>query len=113
MLIYAIFSNIFSAILLMRYILLLICWLCCTGLSAQDQIFKKDNTKIEAKILEISQNDVKYKLFSHQDGPTIIVNKNDIALIIYQNGVHEVFNAKPEPQKVIIYGDHNPEAEKN
>lgn len=67
-----------------------------TGYS-QDQLFKKDNTKIEVKILEINQNEIKYKLFTYQDGPTITVSKKDIALIIYQNGVHEVINAGNEP----------------
>ncbi len=63
---------------------------------AQDQLFKKDNTKLEVKILEINQNEIKYKLFTYQDGPTIIVAKSDVALIIYQNGVHEVLNT-PAP----------------
>ncbi|MDF2451940.1 MAG: hypothetical protein K0S26_1444 [Bacteroidota bacterium] len=58
----------------------------------QDQLFKKDNTKIEVKILEINQNEIKYKLFTYQDGPTISILKKDVALIIYQNGVHEVLN---------------------
>ncbi|MGZ5190062.1 MAG: hypothetical protein ACXWCZ_03525 [Flavisolibacter sp.] len=63
---------------------------------AQDQLFKKDNTKIEVKILEINQNEIKYKLFTYQDGPTISILKKDVALIIYQNGVHEVLNAPVE-----------------
>lgn len=63
---------------------------------AQDQLFKKDNSKVEVKILEINQNEIKYKLFTYQDGPTIIIAKKDVALIIYQNGVHEVLNATPE-----------------
>lgn len=74
---------------------------------AQDQLFKKDNTKIEVKILEINQNEIKYKLFTYQDGPTITISKKDVALIIYQNGVHEVVNTLPETQVVnsstIIY----------
>ncbi|MBI3519864.1 MAG: hypothetical protein HY062_10970 [Bacteroidetes bacterium] len=64
---------------------------------AQDQLFKKDNTKLEVKILEINPSEIKYKLFTYQDGPTISVAKKDVALIIYQNGVHEVINT-PEAQ---------------
>lgn len=68
--------------------------LCITGMSnAQDQIFKRDNSKVDAKIIEINQNEIKYKLFTYQDGPTIIVAKQEVVLIIYQNGVHEVINA--------------------
>ncbi len=67
---------------------------------AQDQLFKKDNSKIEVKILEINQNEIKYKLFTYQDGPTISISKKDVALIIYQNGVHEVLNTPTEPEFV-------------
>lgn len=62
---------------------------------AQDQIFKRDNSKVLAKIIEINPTQVKYKLFDYQNGPLIILNKDEVALIIYQNGSHEVFNPKP------------------
>lgn len=73
---------------------------------SQDQLFKKDNTKLEVKILEINQNEIKYKLFNYLEGPTIIISKNDVALIIYQNGTHEAIITKVEP--IIIYD--NPKA---
>jgi hypothetical protein len=63
---------------------------------AQDQLFKKDNSKVDVKILEINPTEIKYKLFTYQDGPTITISKKEVALIIYQNGVHEVINAAPE-----------------
>jgi hypothetical protein len=77
--------------------------LCLSSISyAQDQLFKKDNTKVDVKILEINQNEIKYKLFTYQDGPTITISKKDIALIIYQNGVHEVPNPTIEAAPVPI-----------
>ena len=63
-----------------------------TMLFSQDQLFKRDNTKLEVKILEVNPTEIKYKLFSYQDGPLMIVNKSDVALIIYQNGTHEVMS---------------------
>lgn len=75
---------------------------CATSISyAQDQLFKKDNSKVDVKILEINQNEIKYKLFTYQDGPTITISKKDVALIIYQNGVHEVINTPVEVAEVI------------
>ncbi|MDF2450301.1 MAG: hypothetical protein K0R26_2805 [Bacteroidota bacterium] len=68
---------------------------------SQDQLFKKDNTKIEVKILEINPSEIKYKLFTYQDGPTITISKKDVALIIYQNGVHEVLSAPVETPVVV------------
>ncbi len=77
-----------------KYIFYIIAFMSLQGLIiAQDQIFKKDNSKVEAKILEINQNEIKYKLFTYQDGPTIIIAKKEVALIIYQNGTHEVITA--------------------
>lgn len=80
--------------------------------AAQDQIFKKDNTKIDAKILEINQTEIRYKLFTYQEGPTIVISKSDVAMIIYQNGSHEVFNTEPAPPQnnapqVISYRDYD------
>lgn len=93
--------------------ILFIAFACIAGFAySQDQLFKKDNTKIEAKILEINQTEIKYKLFNYQDGPTIIISKNDVAMIIYQNGTHEVFNSKTatpteNPNYVSQYKDYN------
>jgi hypothetical protein len=67
---------------------------------AQDQLFKKDNSKVDVKILEINTTEIKYKLFTYQDGPTITVSKKDVALIIYQNGVHEVISTPAETAPV-------------
>ncbi len=84
---------------LLTYILI-----CLAGTNyAQDQLFKKDNTKLEVKVLEINQTEIKYKLFSYQDGPTIILSKKDVALIIYQNGVHEVITSELAPEKPTVY----------
>ncbi|MDF2447748.1 MAG: hypothetical protein K0R26_252 [Bacteroidota bacterium] len=61
------------------------------GLS-QDFLVKKDSSRLEIKLLEASQTEIKYKLFNYQEGPIIIINKNDIAYVVYQNGIREVFN---------------------
>jgi hypothetical protein len=59
-------------------------------LHAQDQLFKKDNSKILVKVTEISTDEVKYKLFENLGGPTYILQKSEVALIIYEGGRHEV-----------------------
>jgi hypothetical protein len=60
--------------------------------SAQDVLYKTDNTKQEVKVTEITGTAIKYKEFNNPDGPLYIINKNEVALIVYQNGKHEVFN---------------------
>lgn len=64
--------------------------LICKGFS-QDIIIKTDSSKIEAKILEVRATEIKYKIFNFQDGPLYVVSKNDIAYVVYANGVKEIF----------------------
>lgn len=80
----------------MKYLAILCALFIGGNLISQDQLFKKDNTKIEVKILEINPTEIKYKLFNYEDGPIITVLKSDVALIIYKNGMHEVITASPE-----------------
>lgn len=62
------------------------------ALSAQDRICKKDNTIVEAKVLEISPEEVRYKRFTNQSGPTYLLPISDIIYIEYENGERDTFN---------------------
>jgi hypothetical protein len=95
-----------------KIVVFLLCSLSVMGF-AQDQLFKKDNSKVDVKILEINTTEIKYKLFTYQDGPTITVAKKDVALIIYQNGVHEVItSAEATPTETapayVVYNNYTP-----
>ena len=59
---------------------------------AQDKINKTDNTIIEAKVIEISSSEIKYKKFSNLNGPTYTISKGEVQMIIYENGEKETFN---------------------
>jgi hypothetical protein len=81
----------------------------CSQTFAQDILYKKDNTKIEAKILEITPTTIKYNLFNYQEGPLITIDKKEVAMIIYQNGTREIIKSD-EPinnGNVIIYREEN------
>ena len=66
--------------------------------AAQDRIVKTDNSSIEARVLEISPETVRYKRFSNPDGPTYVLPAADIRLIRFANGeVEEFSKAAPEP----------------
>ena len=58
---------------------------------AQDIIVTNDARKIEAKILEVSGTEVKYKETDNPEGPTFIISTNDINSIIYANGKVSLF----------------------
>lgn len=66
----------------------------CGVVSAQDIITPKDGADIEAKILEVSPNEIRYKLFSEPEGATYIVKKSDVLLITYESGRRDIFNER-------------------
>ena len=75
-------------------------------LFSQDQLFKKDNSKYDVKVLEVTPDEIKYKLKANPNGPLYIVKKSEVALIIYENGSHETYpDAKPtvQTQTVTVY----------
>jgi len=63
---------------------------CANFVLAQDQLFKTDNTKLLVKIIEISPESIKYKQFDNLSGPSYVLSKKEVSLIIYENGNHEV-----------------------
>ena len=90
----------------MKRTLLILAALCCIAgaASAQDTIYKTDSKTIQAKILEISPSEVRYKRFSNPDGPTYVLPVGDISHIIYQNGERDDFNpsaAQPDAVKLL------------
>ena len=60
---------------------------------AQDIIVTNDSKKIEAKILEVSKTEIKYKELDNLEGPTFVLGVEDINSIIYANG------------KVVLYSE--------
>lgn len=58
---------------------------------AQDFILTKKSEVIEAKVVEVGLNEVKYKKWNYLDGPNYSISKDAISKITYQNGDVEVF----------------------
>lgn len=59
---------------------------------AQDLIITKDKEQIQAKILEVSEDEVRYKKILYQDGPIFKLDIDDILTIAYENGDVEVYD---------------------
>lgn len=66
--------------------------LLCYNAFAQDLITKKDGTDIQAKVLEVTTNEVKYKLFDEPDGVTYTARKSEILMIRYESGRKDIFS---------------------
>lgn len=67
----------------------------CTWCKAQDILVKTDSTKIECVVSKISEYEISYKAYDNQDGPSYVVQKVNVAYIIYKNGKKEIITAPP------------------
>jgi hypothetical protein len=63
-----------------------------SSIYAQDIITTRVGDEIQAKIIEIGANEIKYKKWTNQEGPTYTLTKTEIFMVKYQNGEKEVFN---------------------
>ena len=70
---------------------------------AQDIITKRDGVDIEAKVLEVTDEYVKYKKFDYQDGPTYNVKTSEILIIRYENGSKDIFLEKDKVEPKTTY----------
>ena len=88
--------------------LLLAVTIATTMVFAQDVIITTNEEKIEAKITEISNSQVKYLDFTMQDGPTFVLSTDEIASIIFSNGQVKVYEHNT-PKSIVL----KPETTKN
>lgn len=62
------------------------------ALSAQDVITLKNGDEIQAKVTKVGDNEIEYKKWSNQNGPTYSKPISEIFMIKYENGEKEVYN---------------------
>jgi len=60
-------------------------------LNAQDVILKTNGDEIQVKVQEVGDNEVKYKKFGNESGPTYTMLKSEIFMITYKGGAKDVF----------------------
>ena len=76
-----------------RMLSMLLMLLVSMVVAAQDVIVKKDGSTILSKVVEISDTQVKYKKFSHLEGPTYVFSISELTSINYENGEKENFDS--------------------
>lgn len=64
-----------------------------------DLIIFKNGDEVEAKVLEIGINEVKYKKCNNLDGPTFTENKSKVFMIKHANGTKTLFEDDSEEKK--------------
>ena len=75
-----------------RFLILAI-FLTCSIIRAQDKITLKNGDELNAKVMEINDREVKFKMKGEENGPTRILSLNDIFSIVYSSGKKEMFNS--------------------
>ena len=71
-------------------------------LFSQDVITKKSGEDIQAKVLEVTTSEVKYKKFDNLNGPVFSILKSELLLIRYENGSKDVFNDNKKVEEKTI-----------
>jgi hypothetical protein len=67
---------------------------------AQDKIYRKNGKIVEAKIIEIGSDEIKYKEFHDTDGPIYVLETDRISKIVFENGKVEKFTIDfKDPEK--------------
>jgi len=72
-------------------VLSVICLFMAIAVHAKDIVITVESKSIKAKVLEINDQEIKYKDFENLEGPTYVMKRTDIHMIIYQNGKVETF----------------------
>jgi hypothetical protein len=60
---------------------------------SQDVITKTSGDSVQAKVLEISTTEIKYKKMDNQTGPTYSILKSEVNMVRYENGSTDIFTA--------------------
>lgn len=71
---------------------------CAEALLSQDIIILKTNEEIKAKVLEINDEEIKYKRFENLEGPQYTLKLSKVLKVRYENGFEEVFQVQEAPE---------------
>lgn len=79
---------------LLSFLLLVVAMTCAR---AQDIVYTISGNKIQANVTEVNTTDVKYKDFSNPEGPTYVISKREVVLVLYRDGSTQIVNDNPPP----------------
>lgn len=67
---------------------------------SQDKIYRKNGKIVEAKIIEIGADEIRYREFKNPDGPVYVLETDRISKIVYADGKTEKFTLNiKDPEK--------------
>ncbi len=74
-----------------KSLLVLLCTLSYSAISAQDIIMKKNADEIQAKVTEIGTTEIKYRKWDNLNGPVYTIPVDEVFVIKYENGTTDKF----------------------
>ena len=86
-----------------RVSLLMVLFALANFLYANDIIYLNNGDEIKSKILKISSNTIEYKKTSNIEGPSYEISKDEVVMIIYENGEKDIFINKTANSNNSIY----------
>jgi hypothetical protein len=80
-----------------KFILIIIFCICVVSVvKSQDTILLRNGNEILAKVLEIGEKEIIYKIYDYPDGLDVFLSKQNIFMIKFQNGTKKNFVKKIE-----------------
>ena len=79
-----------------KYTSVILFMLISTSINAQDKIYFNDDSTLETKISAVSETDIQYKRFDNLSGPTFTIGLENINMIVFENGTHQIINVRPK-----------------
>jgi hypothetical protein len=81
----------------LRFIIIVLLSVVSLTAAAQDKIYLVDGTILQAKVKEINPRNVVYTRWENKDGAEYVVNRREVARIVFENGTEEVFSRMRSP----------------
>lgn len=91
----------------MKHVLFILSGIFSIGAFAQDTLYTTKGKIITGRVIEITQQEIKYKRAANPDGPLYVVDKTDIVLIHYKNGSKDVFESSEETSSNNLQNNSN------
>jgi len=77
------------------------------SVSAQDIITLRNGDEVRARIVEISNTELRFRLYEHPAGPVRVTPISEVFAITYEDGTREVFNPLTETRQAQAVFDPN------
>ena len=74
-----------------KFLILLTIAFITSSAHSQDRIYRNNGKVVEAKIIEVSSSEIKYKEYKNPDGPIYVLETDLIKKIVFENGTEQKF----------------------